>query len=101
VLAGGVGRTTPAEETNLDTPLTREETQFFIGGSGQLLLDDGAKPVKKGDLIVLTEGTMHDLHNTGDEDLRVVGFFAGPTVEQHWADEVWPGDVTVTKSPNE
>ena len=48
---------------------TAEETQFFIGGSGQLLLDSGAKPVKQGDLIVLTEGTMHDLHNTGDEDL--------------------------------
>jgi quercetin dioxygenase-like cupin family protein len=80
---------------------TAEETQLFIGGSGQLLLDAGPKPVKKGDVIVLTEGTMHDLHNTGDEDLRVIGFFAGPKVEQHWTDEVWPGGLTVTKSPNE
>jgi quercetin dioxygenase-like cupin family protein len=80
---------------------TAEETQLFIGGSGQLLLDDGAKPVKEGDVIVLTEGTMHDLHNTGDEDLRVIGFFSSPKVEQHWTDEVWPGGLTVTKSPNE
>jgi quercetin dioxygenase-like cupin family protein len=80
---------------------TAEETQLFISGSGQLLLDDGAKPVKNGDVIVLTEGTMHDLHNTGDEDLRVVGFFSSPKVEQHWTDEVWPGGLTVTKSPNE
>jgi quercetin dioxygenase-like cupin family protein len=80
---------------------TAEETQLFIGGSGQLLLDDGAKPVKKGDVIVLTAGTMHDLHNTGDEDLRVIGFFSSPKVEQHWTDEVWPGGLTVTKSPNE
>jgi len=80
---------------------TAEETQVFIGGSGELLLDDGAKPVSKGDVIVLTQGTMHDLHNTGDEDLRVIGFFAAPKVEQHWTDEVWPGDLTVTKSPNE
>jgi quercetin dioxygenase-like cupin family protein len=80
---------------------TREETQFILGGSGQILLDDGAKLIKAGDVIVLTEGTMHDLHNTGDEDLRVIGFFAGPTVEQHWTDEVWPGDLKVTKSPNE
>jgi mannose-6-phosphate isomerase-like protein (cupin superfamily) len=57
--------------------------------------------VRKGDVIVLTEGTMHDLHNTGDEDLRVIGFFASPKVEQHWTDEVWPGDLRVTKSPNE
>ena len=34
---------------------TREETQFFIGGSGQLLLDDGPQPVKKGDLICRKE----------------------------------------------
>jgi quercetin dioxygenase-like cupin family protein len=80
---------------------TAEEMQVFIGGSGELLLDDGAKPVRKGDVIVLTEGTMHDLHNTGDEDLRVIGFFASPKVEQHWTDEVWPGDLRVTKSPNE
>ncbi len=80
---------------------TAEETQLFLSGTGDLLLDDGAKPVKAGDVIVLTEGTMHDIHNTGDEDLRVIGFFAAPQVEQHWTDEVWPGDLTVTKSPNE
>jgi quercetin dioxygenase-like cupin family protein len=80
---------------------TAEETQLFIGGSGKLLLDDGAKPVKEGDVIVLTEGTMHDLHNTGDEDLRVIGFFLSPKVEQHWTDEVWSGGLTVTKSPSE
>jgi quercetin dioxygenase-like cupin family protein len=79
---------------------TAEETQFILGGSGELLLDDGAKPVRAGDVVVLTEGTMHDLNNTGDEDLQVIGFFAAPSVEQHWTDEVWPGDLTVTKSPN-
>ena len=80
---------------------TAEETQFFVGGSGELLLDSGPKPVKAGDVIVLTEGTMHDLHNTGSEDLQVIGFFSSPKVEQHWTDEVWPGELTVTKSPNE
>ena len=80
---------------------TAEETQFFIGGEGQLLLDDGPQPVKKGDLIVLTEGTMHDLHNTGDEDLRVIGFFSKPQVEQHWSEERWGDDGdAVTGSPN-
>lgn len=80
---------------------TAEETQFFIGGSGQLLLDDGPLPVKKGDLIVLTENTMHDLLNTGTEDLRVVGFFSKPEVEQHWSEEVWePGSLKVTGTPN-
>jgi quercetin dioxygenase-like cupin family protein len=80
---------------------TAEETQFFIGGSGELLLESGSQPVTEGDLIVLTQGTVHDLKNTGDEDLRVVGFFSKPQVEQHWAEEVWqPGDLKVTASPN-
>jgi quercetin dioxygenase-like cupin family protein len=79
---------------------TAEETQYFVSGSGNLLLDEGAKPVRAGDVIVLTEGTMHDLHNTGSEDLRVIGFFAAPEVSQHWTDEVWPGNLTVTSSPN-
>jgi quercetin dioxygenase-like cupin family protein len=80
---------------------TTEETQFILGGSGDLLLDEGAKPVKAGDVVVLTEGTFHDLHNTGSEDLRVIGFFSAPQVEQHWSEEVWePGDLKVTGSPN-
>jgi hypothetical protein len=50
---------------------------------------------------VLTIGTGHDLRNTDSEDLRVVGFFAAPQVEQHWTKEVWePGELEVTASPN-
>lgn len=80
---------------------TAEETQFIMGGRGEILLDDGAKPIRRGDVIVLTEGTMHDLHNTGEEDLRVIGFFASPQVQQHWTEEVWePGSLKVTGSPN-
>jgi oxalate decarboxylase/phosphoglucose isomerase-like protein (cupin superfamily) len=49
----------------------------------------------------LTEGTFHDLHNTGSEDLRVVAVFAAPKVQQHWSKEVWqPGNLKVTGSPN-
>lgn len=80
---------------------TAEETQFILAGSGDLLLDEGPKPVREGDVVVLTEGTMHDLHNTGSGDLCVIGFFSAPKVEQHWTKEVWqPGDLKVTGSPN-
>jgi quercetin dioxygenase-like cupin family protein len=80
---------------------TTEETQVILSGSGDLLLDGGSKPVRAGDVFVLTEGTMHDLHNTGSEDLRVIAFFAAPKVQQHWTEEVWePGDLKVTGSPN-
>ncbi len=80
---------------------TTEETQVILGGSGDLLLDAGAKPIKAGDVFVLTEGTAHDLENTGSDDLRVVAFFSAPSVEQHWSTEVWePGDLSVTGTPN-
>lgn len=79
---------------------TAEETQFILAGSGEILLDAGPRPIRAGDVIVLTEGTMHDLRNSGDEDLRVIGFFSAPEVEQHWTDEVWePGSLRVTGSP--
>jgi quercetin dioxygenase-like cupin family protein len=80
---------------------TAEETQYVLSGSGDLLTDGGAQPIKPGDVFVLTVGTSHDLHNTGSEDLRVLAFFSKPQVEQHWDVEAWPPDDTrVTGSPN-
>ena len=78
-----------------------EETQYIVAGSGDLLLDEGARPVRPGDVVVLKQGVVHDLRSTGSEDLRVVAFFSGPVAEQVWTKEVWePGDLTVTRSPN-
>ncbi len=80
---------------------TAEETQFIVSGSGELLLDVGPRPVEAGDVVVLTTGMGHDLRNTGSNDLRILGFFAAPQVEQHWTKEVWePGGLTVTGTPN-
>src|SRR5690554_6253681 len=42
-----------------------EEVQFFIAGSGDLLLDGESFPVRGGDMILLDEGTHHDIRNTG------------------------------------
>ena len=78
-----------------------EEVQFILSGSGELLTDEGSQPIKPGDVFVLTEGTSHDLRNTGSENLCVLAFFAKPQVKQHWDVETWPpGDTKVTGSPN-
>jgi quercetin dioxygenase-like cupin family protein len=80
---------------------TAEETQFILSGEGELLLDEGSKPIRSGDVFVLPEGVSHDLRNTGTDDIRVVAFFSKPQVEQHWDVETWPPDGTkVTGSPN-
>jgi quercetin dioxygenase-like cupin family protein len=80
---------------------TAEETQYIISGTGELLLDEGARPVRPGDVFVLKQGTAHDLRNTGSDDLKIVAFFCAPKVEQHWTKEVWePGDLKITGTPN-
>ncbi|MDX6654061.1 MAG: hypothetical protein QOH18_771 [Solirubrobacterales bacterium] len=80
---------------------TAEETQLVFSGEGELLLDDETRQIKAGDVFVLTEGTSHDLRNTGSEDLRIIAFFSKPQVEQHWDTDTWPPDETkVTGSPN-
>jgi quercetin dioxygenase-like cupin family protein len=81
---------------------TAEETQYVLSGAGELLLDEGSKPVRAGDVFVLPQGTAHDLRNTGSDDLRVIAFFSAPQVQQHWTTEVWePGDLKVTGTPNQ
>jgi quercetin dioxygenase-like cupin family protein len=80
---------------------TAEETLLVLWGTGELLLDDGPRPVRAGDVYVLATGVAHDLLNTGSDDLRIVAFFSSPQVEQHWTKEVWePGDLKVTGTPN-
>ena len=34
---------------------TAEETQYVLSGTGELLLDDGPKPVRVGDVFVLKQ----------------------------------------------
>ena len=77
-----------------------EETQFIVAGSGELHLDDGIRPVAAGDVVVLSEGTPHDLVNVGSEVLRVVGFFAAPAVNQHFDDVMLPPSSHALGSPN-
>jgi quercetin dioxygenase-like cupin family protein len=80
---------------------TAEETQYILSGTGELLLDEGSKAVRAGDVFVLKRGTAHDLRNTGSEDLRIIAYFSAATVEQHWTKEVWePGQLTITGTPN-
>ena len=90
----------PGKRLGRHTDVT-EETQYIVAGSGELLLDEGTRPVRPGDVVALKAGVAHDLRSTGSEDLQVVAFFSEPKAEQHWTEEVWqPGDLTVTGSPN-
>src|SRR5919202_1913414 len=68
---------------------TTEEAQFIVGGSGEIVLGEGTRPVAAGDLV-----------NTGTEALQVIGFFAAPAVNQYWDMVMLPSNTRVTGSPN-
>ena len=78
---------------------TGEETHYYVGGRGELSFDSSSRTVSQGDLAFIPEGTVHDLRNTGDQQLRVIGFFPAARVLHVWNEDVWGGQ-TVTASPD-
>lgn len=78
---------------------TEEETHFYLSGRGELLIGQSARVVRSGDMVLVPKNAAHDLRNTGDEDLRVLGFFPRPAVRHVWSEETWDGQ-RVTDSPD-
>jgi quercetin dioxygenase-like cupin family protein len=56
-----------------------EEVIYVICGSGRVLVDGDVSPVRAGSTVLFPRGTVHMLHNTGSEEMKVVCFFAPPT----------------------
>jgi quercetin dioxygenase-like cupin family protein len=78
-----------------------EETQYIIGGSGTLYMEDGSTyPVGPGSVFVLPTGVKHDLENVGTETLRAVAFFAAAMFTQTFDDLMLPPKSHVLGTPN-
>jgi quercetin dioxygenase-like cupin family protein len=56
-----------------------EEVIYIIRGSGRVLVGSDVSPVREGMAVLFPRGVVHMLHNTGDEEMKVVCFFAPPT----------------------
>jgi quercetin dioxygenase-like cupin family protein len=56
-----------------------EEIIYIITGTGRVLVDGEVAPVRAGSVVLFPQGEVHMLHNTGDEEMKVVCFFAPPT----------------------
>ena len=56
-----------------------EEVIYIIRGSGRVLVGNEVSPVREGTAVLFPRGVVHMLHNTGQEDMKVVCFFAPPT----------------------
>ena len=56
-----------------------EEVIYVIRGSGRVLVAGEVQAVSPGTTVLFPQGAVHMLHNTGNEEMKVVCFFAPPT----------------------
>lgn len=68
-----------------------EEFLVILEGSGEGLVGDEVAPVRAGQVVLVPAMVRHDVTNTGDAPLRVLGTFAGSTVVSTFEEPVAPG----------
>jgi mannose-6-phosphate isomerase-like protein (cupin superfamily) len=56
-----------------------EEVIYIIRGTGRVLVGGEIAPVREGSVVLFPRGVVHMLHNTGEQEMKVVCFFAPPT----------------------
>jgi quercetin dioxygenase-like cupin family protein len=67
-----------------------EEILYIVTGTGEAHCGDEHGIVKAGDLAVIPAMVPHGIRNTGDETLRVVGFFSESTIVSTFAEPAQP-----------
>ena len=72
-----------------------EETLVVLQGEGEATVGDERAPVSAGQVAVVPASVPHGVRNTGSEPLRVLGFFAGPTVRSVFEEPPAPGAPTL------
>jgi quercetin dioxygenase-like cupin family protein len=74
-----------------------EEVLYIVAGEGEANLGDERGHVRAGDLAVIPAMVPHGIANTGDEPLKVVGFFCESEIVSTFVEPLQPmGLATVT-----
>ena len=68
-----------------------EELLVILEGTGVGLVGDETAPVAAGQVVLVPAMVRHDITNTGDGPLRVLGTFAGSVVVATFEEPVAPG----------
>jgi quercetin dioxygenase-like cupin family protein len=55
-----------------------EEVIYIITGKGRVWIDGEVSDVEKGSAVLFKQGVVHMLQNSGQEDMKVICFFAPP-----------------------
>jgi len=56
-----------------------EELIYIISGSGKVMIENEVGEVKEGSAILFEQGKIHMLRNTGNNEMKVICFFAPMT----------------------
>ncbi|MBL52088.1 MAG: cupin [Candidatus Marinimicrobia bacterium] len=67
----------PGKSTSGHAHPGQEEVYNFIKGSGKMKVDEETFPVKEGDLILVQDGSFHQVINNSKENLYFVCVFDG------------------------
>ena len=88
-LSASVIRVAPGEKVRpAHSHPNGEELIYIIRGTGRVLVDGEVSPVREGTLVLFRKGLVHMLQNTGEEEMKVVCFFAPSTnLENYKFDE--------------
>jgi uncharacterized cupin superfamily protein len=88
-LSASVIRVAPGEKVRpAHSHPNGEELIYIIRGTGRVLVDGDVSPVREGTLVLFRKGLVHMLQNTGEEEMKVVCFFAPSTnLENYKFDE--------------
>jgi quercetin dioxygenase-like cupin family protein len=74
-----------------------EEILYIVAGEGEAEVGDERGRVRAGDLAVIPAMVPHGIVNTGDEPLKVVGFFCESEITSTFEAPLQPmGEATVT-----
>jgi quercetin dioxygenase-like cupin family protein len=72
-----------------------EEVLYIVAGEGEAQVGDERGRVRAGDLAVIPAMAPHGIANTGDEPLKVVGFFCEAEVKSDFVEPIQPMDSAV------
>lgn len=79
-LSASVIRVAPGEKVRpAHSHPNGEELIYIIRGTGRVVVDGVVDPVREGTLVLFRQGAVHMLQNTGEEEMKVVCFFAPHT----------------------
>ncbi len=56
-----------------------EEMIYIIRGSGKVYINGRVNDVRQGSAVLFPRGSVHMLRNNGEEEMRVICFFAPPS----------------------